>query len=122
MGGKMKTKWIAVIVIVIAAVAVSALFLVRGLGPRRFFGDRFPGGNGTQFPGGDNTRFPGGNMTLDENKINEVSAVFENAETPGNITEYCNSHRIECGYYCRNVNPEHEYCNNLSYLRNREGV
>jgi hypothetical protein len=106
MGGKMKTKWIAVIVIVIVAVAVSALFLVRGLGPRRFFGDKFLRGN----------------ITLDENKINEVSDVFENAETSGNITEYCNSHRIECGYYCRNVNPEHEYCNNLSYLRNREGV
>ncbi len=102
----MKTKWIAVVVIVIVSVAISALFLIQGFGIRRFLGDRFPKGN----------------FTLDENKINEVSAVFENAETSGNITEYCSIHRIECGYYCRNVNSENEYCNNLSYLRNREGV
>ena len=99
-------KTIAFVAIIIIAVVILALFLIPGLGMRRFF-----------FAG-----FPRGNFTLDENQINEVSGVFENAETSEDITEYCNEHRMECGYYCRNVNPEHKYCINLSDLRNRGGV
>jgi flagellar basal body-associated protein FliL len=113
----MRTKLILVIaVIVVAMVAVVGLsfFLMQGLGTRRFPDGRFPGGN--------NTRFPPENITLDENKIKEVSAVFENAETYENITEYCGSHRMECGYYCRNINPGHEFCNNFRDLRNAGGV
>jgi hypothetical protein len=102
----MKTKFIVIIAVVIIIAVISVFFLLRGPGMRRFFG------------GG----FPRGNFTLDENRINEVSDVFENAETSENVTEYCNSHRIECGYYCSNINPEHEYCSNLSYLRNMGGV
>jgi hypothetical protein len=100
----MKTKWIAVVGIVIVAVIALALFLIPGLGIRRFF-----------------FAFPRGNFTLDENQINEVSGVFENG-TSEDVTEYCNEHRIECGYYCRNLNPEHEYCSNFNYPRNRGGV
>jgi hypothetical protein len=100
----MKTKWIAIIGIVIVAVVILAVFLIPRLGVRRFF-----------------FGFPRGNFTLNESKINEVSVVFENG-TSEDVTEYCNEHRIECGYYCRNVNPEHEYCSNFSDLRNRGGV
>lgn len=102
----MKTKLIAVIAIVIVAVVVSALLLMQGFGTRRFTGNRFPGGN----------------FTLNESKINEVSAVFDNAETPDGITEYCNNHRMECGYYCRSINPDHEFCSNLRDVRNTGGV
>lgn len=102
----MKTKLIFIVAIVIVAVVILSLFLIPGLGMRRLL-----------FGG-----FPGGNFTLDENQINEVSGVFENAGTSEDIAEYCSEHRMECGYYCRNVNPDHEYCSNLFDLRTRGGV
>jgi hypothetical protein len=101
----MKTKIIVIIIVVIAIAVILAVFLIPGLGMRRpLLG-----------------MFPRGNFTLDENQINEVSGVFDN-RTSEDIAEYCNEHRMECVYYCRNLNPEHEYCSNLSYPRNRGGV
>jgi hypothetical protein len=100
----MKTKWIVIVAIVIIAVVILALFLITGLGMRRFFGGGFPRGNFTL-------------DDLDENQINEVSDVFENAETSEIINEYCNEHMMECGYYCRNINPNHEFCSRFRGMR-----
>jgi hypothetical protein len=102
----MNKKVIVIIAVVIIAVVVSALFLVRG-GPMRWF-----------FMG----NFPRGNFTLNQSSIDEVSGVFENAQTQEDVTSYCANHRIECGYYCRNVNPSHEMCSLVGDLRNMGGV
>jgi hypothetical protein len=101
----MKTKFIVIIAVVIIIAVILALFFIQGPRTRRFF-----------------MGFPRGNFTLDESQINEVSGAFEGFETSEDVTEYCNEHRMECGYYCRNVNPGHEYCSNLSYPMDRGGV
>jgi hypothetical protein len=109
----MKTKMILVVAVIAIAVIAGialALFFTRGFGAGRFPGDRFPGFNGTQPPGG--------NITLNESAINEVTRVFDNAGTTEEITEYCGGHVMECGYYCRNINLDHEFCSSFRGMRN----
>ncbi len=56
---------------------------------------------------------------LTEEQISEMSAVFVNLDSE-QLNEYCQEKRMECGYYCRMVNPEHEFCENINNFRNRE--
>jgi hypothetical protein len=83
-----------IVIVAIIILAAISVFFVAGFG--RFFAGRFPG--------------PRGNFTLDQSEIDEVSGIFEN------------DHRIQCGYYCRNVDPEHEYCSSFRDPRNLGGV
>jgi hypothetical protein len=82
-----------VAVVVIAAIIVSIPFIMRTL---RFGSPR-----------------PGLMFNPDENALKEVSEYFGNSTT-GTLTEYCTNNFL-CGYYCRNVNPEHDFCDALNY-------
>ena len=63
-------------------------------------------GSGPGMPGG---RFQRDFMGIDNATIEEARGVFENRGMP-EIGEYCNRSRFTCGYYCRAINPEHEFC------------
>ena len=55
-------------------------------------------------------------MIPDEDNINKVSLIFESGD-PEKITAYCEEHFRECGYYCRNIKPENEVCEEIRLTR-----
>ena len=84
-----------VVVVIIVVIIISGPFIMR---PLRFE-DRF---------------------NFDENSLREVTEYFENSTTDV-LTEYCNIRMPQCGYYCRNVNPEHDFCDTLNYTMPERG-
>lgn len=64
--------------------------------------------NGPNFNRGD---FP--QMQLTDEQIQSVTSFFENTSDTNEITDYCNNNRMECFYYCRTINPDHEICSQL---------
>ncbi len=52
-------------------------------------------------------------MQLTDEQIQSVTSFFENTPDINEITDHCNNNRMECFYYCRNINPNHEYCSQL---------
>ena len=59
------------------------------------------------------------NFTLDNKSINEVTDFFGSAQNREEVSEYCTEHRMECGYYCRWINPDNELC---SFMPGRNGT
>src|SRR4030043_2458969 len=57
-------------------------------------------------------------MQLTDSQIKSVTSFFESTSDINKITDYCNSNRAECFYYCRQVNPNHDFC---SQLMQRQG-
>ncbi|KYK25041.1 hypothetical protein AYK26_02495 [Euryarchaeota archaeon SM23-78] len=58
------------------------------------------------------------NFTFDNESINQVTDFFENAQSQEEVSEYRAEHMMECGYYCREINPDNELCSFLPQ-RNR---
>ncbi len=52
-------------------------------------------------------------MQLTNEQIQSVTSFFENTLDTNEITDYCNNNRMECFYYCRTINPDHEICSQL---------
>jgi flagellar basal body-associated protein FliL len=102
----MNKKILVIVVVVIVAVAALGVFFVFGRPGRMFFGRGFPMGN----------------FTMGEENITRVTGIFENAGTHEEITNYCNENRFECMYYCRNIDPGHEFCAGLVNFRDFGGV
>ncbi len=62
------------------------------------------------------------NFTLDGENISRVSGFFENAGSQEEVNEYCRERMFECMYYCRNVDPGHEFCAGIIDFRDRGGL
>ena len=58
-------------------------------------------------------RFQRGNFPINESQINELTSFFNNTTNLDEIKNYCNTNRVNCFYYCRNINPNHEICKDL---------
>ena len=52
-------------------------------------------------------------MQLTDEQIQSITSLFESTSDTNEITDYCNNNRMECFYYCREINPNHEYCSQL---------
>jgi len=52
-------------------------------------------------------------MQLTDEQINNVKTFFESNTDINEITNYCEDNRMECFYYCREINSSHEYCSQL---------
>ncbi|HJX50332.1 MAG TPA: hypothetical protein VJ438_02625 [Candidatus Nanoarchaeia archaeon] len=52
-------------------------------------------------------------MQLTDEQIQSVTSFFEDNFDTNEITDYCNNNRMECFYYCRTINPDHEICSQL---------
>lgn len=52
-------------------------------------------------------------IQLTDEQIQSVTSFFENTSDTNEITDYCNNNRMECFYYCRTINPDHEICSQL---------
>jgi Na+/glutamate symporter len=54
-----------------------------------------------------------GNFQIDENTKNEITSFFETNTDMNTISSYCEQNRVNCLYYCRSINPNHEICKEL---------
>jgi len=62
-----------------------------------------------------------GNFQITEAQINEVTSFFDNTLDINEINSYCGQNRQYCVYYCRNINPEHEICEEISNFSRMPG-
>lgn len=53
------------------------------------------------------------NFQLSEESKKEIISFFENTKDANEINNYCKEHIVDCAYYCREINPNHEACKNL---------
>lgn len=56
-------------------------------------------------------------MQLTDEQITNVTTFFQNAQDLEEIKNYCTNNRMECFYYCRNINQNHEVCSQLMQRR-----
>ncbi len=77
-------------------------------------------------PNHSDRRFPGnmrpyGNMSFEmsEEDISQVKDTFESAESTDDLSGYCDSNPMLCGYYCRSINPEHDFCGQFNLTNRR---
>ena len=52
-------------------------------------------------------------MQLTDEQIQEVTSFFNSTTDINEIKDYCDSNRMNCFYYCRSINPDHEICSQL---------
>jgi len=53
------------------------------------------------------------NFQIDEQTKNEITSFFESASDINEINSYCGQNRVNCAYYCRDINPNHEICKQI---------
>ena len=49
---------------------------------------------------------------MDDETLEMVRNVFETSSVE-EISAFCEDYRMACGYYCRVVDSDHEYCSKL---------
>jgi hypothetical protein len=54
------------------------------------------------------------NMHLTDEQIASVTSFFENTTDTTAINSYCEKNRMECFYYCKNINSGNEFCSQLT--------
>lgn len=65
-----------------------------------------------QRPGKGN--FPGGmQMELSQDEINSITSFFNNNPSETEISDYCDSNRMYCAYYCMNIDSGNEVCSSM---------
>jgi len=95
-----------ILIILVAVLLMSNLFL----GYMLFFHKNRPNSQG--FP---NQGFQDIQLT-DEQKQN-VTSFFSSTTDAAKINDYCSQNRMECFYYCRDINPNNELCSQLMQRR-----
>lgn len=60
---------------------------------------------------------PERNLQLTDSQINEVTSFFDSNPTSQQIQDYCEKDRMNCAYYCRNINSDNDYCKQLNSIR-----
>ena len=50
---------------------------------------------------------------IDDTTKQEIISFFENSENVSEINSYCEQNRMNCFYYCTEINSEHEVCNDI---------
>jgi hypothetical protein len=63
----------------------------------------------------------GGNFQINEETKNSIISFFESTSDMNEINSYCEQNRINCLYYCMNINPNHEICKMLTNYTSRQG-
>jgi hypothetical protein len=96
-------------VLIMAMLGILMVSGCTGTEPDRF-NRRFPDG-----------LRPPGNMSFEmsEENVSQVRQAFESAESADELSGYCDANRMLCGYYCRTINPEHEFCSRFNLTDRR---
>ena len=61
--------------------------------------------------------FQGQNMQLTDEQIQSVTSFFSSTTDTTKINDYCAQNRTECFYYCRQINPNNQFCSQLMQMR-----
>jgi len=59
------------------------------------------------------TPFRNQNFQIDEDTKKQIYFFFENTTDIDEIRSYCENNRINCFYYCKNINQNHVICSEL---------
>jgi len=102
---------IAIVILIIIGVVVGYLYFSG------FFNksDRFLEGPG-QFGRSDESMVnnPDRNLQLNDSQIEEINSFFYSNPTQEQTDSYCQQNRMNCFYYCKNINSNAEYCKQLN--------
>lgn len=52
----------------------------------------------------------GGNFSIDEEKLNQTIDFFAGHPSTDDLRNYCEQNRMNCAYYCRQVDPQNGAC------------
>lgn len=56
-------------------------------------------------------------IQLTDAQKQDVTSFFSSTTDTTKITDYCNTNRMECFYYCRSIDPNNSYCSTLMQRR-----
>lgn len=108
-------------------IAIIIILIVGGIGIAIYFSvdtNKFPFGkenNGNGQRGDfnpENMERPPGNFTpgefqIDESVKEEIILFFDSSPSEEEIETYCKKNRMYCMYYCMEIDPENNYCENM---------
>lgn len=57
------------------------------------------------------------NIQLTDEQKQSVTSFFSSTTDTTKMTDYCSQNRMECFYYCRNINPNNTFCSQLMQRR-----
>jgi len=111
---KNKTSIICITLFIILFVGSIAYFCFSHDSKKGFWGEQF----------GDNSRQrlqgPGNVSLSEEDKYSTVN-FFNSTSSIEEINNYCENNRMNCMYYCREINPQNEVCKKLFELNKTDG-
>jgi hypothetical protein len=55
-----------------------------------------------------------GNFQIDDKTKNEITSFFNSTSDINTIISYCGQNRVNCAYYCRNINPNSGICKEIT--------
>ncbi len=90
-----KTILIILVVILITTNVIFGYLVFRN--PRQKMGD-FPKGMA---------------MELSQEEIDSITSFFESTDDLNEIEDYCENNRMNCAYYCMNVDSSNEICSQM---------
>ena len=97
-------------------IAIIIILVIGGIGVAVYFATDT---NEFQFGNKNEEKLNGSRMQeLTEEQISEIQAFFDSNPSNSEIESYCQENRMYCGYYCTQINPNHEYCENMPSQRN----
>jgi hypothetical protein len=103
-------------------IAIIIVLIVGGIGIAVYFTtdtNRFPFGDKEKPEGLGDKRLNGSGMQkLTEEQISELQGFFDSNPSNNEIESYCQENRLYCGHYCSQINPTHEYCENMASQKN----
>ena len=105
-------------------IAIIIVLIVGGLGIAVYFTtdtNKFPfGDKNKEKPEGFDYKTLNGSgvQELTEEQISELQEFFYSNPSNSEIGIYCQENRMYCRYYCSQINPNHEYCENMISQRN----
>jgi hypothetical protein len=90
------------LVIILASVIVVIIIIGAVIGFLYYKGFFYPKG-----------RFRGRNLQLNQSQIDDVTSFFSSNPGSDQIQSYCQENRENCFYYCRNINENMNYCEQM---------
>jgi len=90
-----KTIKIIIIATIIVGITIGAYFITKTKNTQRNFPERPQ------------------NFQVNQKTEEEIISFFNSASDSQEIETYCKDNGMNCMYYCKNINPEDEYCTQM---------
>lgn len=56
-------------------------------------------------------------IQLSDDEINAIESFFNSNPSAEEITDYCNNNRMNCAYYCMNIDQNNDFCSQMMQQR-----